>query len=232
MILTYQEFINEQLNVREQLNGICQGDNLPVYKWDAGSVNPKEFDSIFRVEEITDSTLQRMKGKSYPENCEIAVDDLRYLIIPHYDGNGAIRIGELVCNKKVSGAFIYLFKELFKHKFPIERMELVDNYDGDDHRSMEVNNTSAFNYRFVKGTDELSQHAFGMAIDINPLYNPCVRETGVSPKEGEAYADRTIPIKYMLHRGDIVYKILHDKFGFTWGADFENCIDYQHYEKK
>ena len=232
MVLTYQEFIIEQLNVQEQLSRICQGDNLPVYKWDARNVDPKEFDSVFRVEEITDSTLRRMMGKSYTENCEVDIDNLRYLIIPHYDGLGAIRIGEMVCNKKVSGEFIYLFKELFKRKYPIERMELVDNYDGDDRRSMEANNTSAFNYRKIKDSDELSRHAFGMAIDINPLYNPCVRDEHISPEAGMAYADRTIPNKYMLRRDDIVYKILHDKFGFTWGADLEKCIDYQHYEKK
>jgi hypothetical protein len=109
-------------------------------------------------------------------------------------------------------------------------MELIDNYDADDNRSMSANNTSSFNYRKIKGSDKLSKHAFGMAIDINPLYNPCVRGEHISPEAGVAYADRTKPSKYMLRRDDIVYRILHDKFGFTWGVDFEKCVDYHHYE--
>ena len=230
MILKYQEFINEQINVHDQLEEICQGDDLAAYRWDAKSTDSKQLEHLFKVEKLTDNTLKRMMGKSYPEDCEVAIGDLRYLIIPHYDGKGAIKIGEIVCNKKVSDKFLYLFKELYKRKYPIERMELIDNYDGDDNRSMSANNTSSFNYRKIKGSDKLSQHAFGMAIDINPLYNPCVRGEHISPEAGMAYADRTKQEKYMLRRDDIVYRILHDKFGFTWGADFEKCIDYQHYE--
>lgn len=227
MILKYNEFVNERKDISE----ICQGDNLSLYQWDSMLAKYIDFDSMFTIDNISDSTLNRMIGKSYPENCEIAIDDLRYLIIPHYDGNGYIKIGELVCNKEVADDFIYLFRELFKHKYPIEKMALIDNYDADDTKSMEANNTSAFNYRVISGTDKLSKHAYGMAIDINPLYNPCVRDTKVSPVTAERFADRTKQHKYMLTKNDLVYKILHDELGFTWGGDWENCKDYQHYEK-
>ena len=229
MILKYNEFINNRS--KERIGEICQDADLHIYHWDANSINPREFDSIFRIEEISDSTLNRMTGNSYPEGCEVSIRDLRYLIIPHYDGKGAVRIGELVCHQDVADEFMYLFKELFRNKFPIERMELIDNFGGDDVRSMESNNTSAFNYRAISGTDKLSRHAFGMAIDINPLYNPCVRDERVNPESGKYYADRNRLNKYTLLKGDLVYKILHDKFGFSWGGDFENCKDYQHYEK-
>ena len=227
MILKYNEFINERRDISE----ICQGDNLSLYQWDAMLAKYIDFDSMFTIDTISDSTLNRMIGKSYPEGCEVAIDDLRYLIIPHYDGKGYIQIGELICNKEVADDFIYLFRELFKHKYPIEQMRLIDNYDGDDTKSMEANNTSAFNYRVISGTDKLSRHAYGMAIDINPLYNPCVRDSNVSPAAGERFADRTKQHKYMLTINDLVYKILHDELGFTWGGDWENCKDYQHYEK-
>ena len=231
MILKYNEFINNRSKERNQIDGICQDADLHIYHWDANNINPRLFDSIFRIEEISDSTLKRMTGNSYPEGCEVSIRDLRYLIIPHYDGKGAVRIGELVCHQDVANEFIYLFKELFRNKFPIERMELIDNFGGDDIKSMESNNTSAFNYRDVTGTDRLSRHAFGMAIDINPLYNPCVRDESVNPESGEYYANRNRLNKYTLIKGDLVYKILHDKFGFSWGGDFEKCKDYQHYEK-
>ena len=227
MILKYNEFINERRDISE----ICQGDNLSLYQWDDMLAKYIDFDSMFTIDTISDSTLNRMIGKSYPEGCEVAIDDLRYLIIPHYDGKGYIQIGELVCNKEVADDFIYLFRELFKHKYPIEQMRLIDNYDGDDTKSMEANNTSAFNYRVISGTDKLSRHAYGMAIDINPLYNPCVRDSNVSPAAGERFADRTKQHKYMLTNDDLVYKILHDELGFSWGGDWENCKDYQHYEK-
>ena len=231
MILKYNEFVNEKINIHKQLNEICQDDDLSTYYWNAGSVNDKDFDEVFKIEEISDSTLNRMIGNSYPEDCEISISDLRYLIIPHYDGKGAIRIGELVCNKEVSDEFIYLFKELFKNKYPIERMVLVDEFDGDDKKSMAANNTSAFNYRVISDTDKLSRHAYGMAIDINPLYNPYVKGEYVSPETGKQFVDRNKSFKYMLEHGDLIYKILHDKFGFTWGGDWEKCKDYQHYEK-
>jgi hypothetical protein len=229
MILKYNEFINNRS--KERIDGICQDADLHIYHWDANSINPREFDSIFRIEEISDSTLNRMTGNSYPEGCEVSIRDLRYLIIPHYDGKGAVRIGELVCHQDVADEFMYLFKELFRNKFPIERMELIDNFGGDDVKSMESNNTSAFNYRVISGTGKLSRHAFGMAIDINPLYNPCVRDERINPESGKYYADRNRLNKYTLLKGDLVYKILHDKFGFSWGGDFEKCKDYQHYEK-
>jgi hypothetical protein len=229
MILKYNEFINNRS--KERIGEICQDADLHIYHWDANSINPRDFDSIFRIEEISDSTLNRMTGNSYPEGCEVSIRDLRYLIIPHYDGKGAVRIGELVCHQDVADEFMYLFKELFRNKFPIERMELIDNFGGDDVKSMESNNTSAFNYRVISGTGKLSRHAFGMAIDINSLYNPCVRDEGINPESGKYYADRNRLNKYTLLKGDLIYKILHDKFGFSWGGDFENCKDYQHYEK-
>lgn len=232
MILKYNEFISSRSKERNQIDEIFQDDDLSVYHWDVNKIDPRAFDSIFKIEEISDSTLRRMTGNSYPEGCEVSIHDLRYLRIPHYDGKGAIRIGELVCHQDVADEFMYLFKELFRNRFPIERMELIDNFGGDDIRSMESNNTSAFNYRVISGTDKLSRHAFGMAIDINPLYNPCVRGESISPESGKYYADRNRWYKYTLLKGDLVYKILHDKFGFSWGGDWENCKDYQHYEKK
>jgi hypothetical protein len=225
MILKYNEFIK-----RSKIE-VQQGDDLATYRWDDNSLSLKDFETVFTINTLSDSTIDRMRGNSYPDDCEVSLDDLRYLIIPHHDGKGSIKIGELVCNKDVADEFIYLFKELFKNKYPVERMVLVDNYDADDQKSMKANNTSSFNYRVISGTDKFSKHAYGMAIDINPLYNPYVKGSYVSPASGSQYADRKNASKYMLTRDDLVYKILHNKFGFTWGGDWESCKDYQHYEK-
>lgn len=123
-----------------------------------------------------------MIGVSYRENPDISLDELRYVRIIHYDFKGQIQEGELVVNQKIAYPVMRAFYQLYKWEYPIERVRLVDDFDGDDEASMEANNTSAFNYRTVEGRDELSKHALGMAIDINPLMNPYVREDGYFPK--------------------------------------------------
>lgn len=214
---------------------IAQGDDLSCFSWNADKITFADLESLnllFSIDTIADVTMARMVGKSYPEKgCEISRSDLCYLILPHYDGKGAIRIGEMVCNKAIAGELTALFKELFRHKYPIERMVLIDNYDADDIKSMEANNTSCFNYRTVAGSRKLSRHALGMAIDINPLYNPYVKGSYVSPESGKPYINRRKNFKHKLYKGDIVYQILHDKYGFTWGGTWRSCKDYQHYEK-
>ena len=107
MILKYNEFINNRSKERNQIDEIFQDDDLSVYHWDVNNIDPRVFDSIFKIEEISDSTLKRMTGNSYPEECEVSIHDLRYLVIPHYDGKGYIRIGELVCHKDVADEFMY-----------------------------------------------------------------------------------------------------------------------------
>jgi hypothetical protein len=114
-------------------------------------------------------------------------------------------------------------------------MVLVDEYDADDNTSMAANNTSSFNYRNVDGTDHLSLHSYGLAIDINPLYNPYVREmdgkTVITPENGAEYADRELDCPYYIKKGDPIYEIFIEH-GFTWGGEWKNQKDYQHFQKK
>ena len=187
--------------------------------------------SYFAVEPISDAVFARMEGKSYKAGCTIPRSELRYIRALHITAEGEIKRGEMVVNRAISDQVLTILRKLFEAKYPIERMVLIDDYNGDDSKSMAANNTSSFNYRVIAGTDKLSRHAFGMAIDINPLYNPYVKGTFVSPESGASYVNRSKEFKYKISRKDLVYKILHDKFGFTWGGDWENCKDYQHFEK-
>ena len=153
----------------------------------------------------------------------------------HYNKVGEVKEGELVCHKSIADDLLAIFRELYEAKYPIERMVLIDEYDADDEASMCTNNTSAFNFRYISGTRRLSRHAQGMAIDINPLYNPYVRQrngrTLVSPTGAEAYIDRTKDFPYKIVKGDLCYRLFR-KYGFTWGGDWKNSKDYQHFEKK
>jgi hypothetical protein len=123
------------------------------------------------------------------------------------------------------------------NEYHIEKIKLIDEYNGDDTASMLDNNTSCFNYRVVDGTTNLSKHALGCAIDINPFYNPYVvfnkdgsGETYISPKGSEIYADRSADFPYKIDENDLCYKLFKEH-GFTWGGDWNSCKDYQHFQK-
>ena len=189
----------------------------------------------FIQQEISDSLFARIRGKSYKENCTTPRSDLRYLRVLHYNKEGEVLEGELICHKTIANDLLEIFRELYQAKYPIERMVLVDEYDANDEASMRANNSSAFNFRYVSGTRTLSRHSRGMAIDINPLYNPYVRQRGgrtlVEPSNAQPYADRSKDFPYKIVKGDLCYR-LFKKYGFTWGGDWKNSKDYQHFETR
>ena len=197
---------------------------------------PTDIDSAFYISPITDEIFARIKGKSYPEGCTLSLDEIRYIHVLHYDFEGNISEGEIIVNTAVAEDVLEIFRELFDIEYPIEKMTLIDAYDADDERSMEDNNTSAFNYRFIAETTVLSNHALGLAIDINPLYNPYVYvrsdgSTFLQPYNAGDYVDRAKDNPYYIRRNDECYNIFISH-GFTWGGDWNTKKDYQHFEKK
>ena len=189
----------------------------------------------FSSQSIPDSVWTTMQGKTWHNNPYISRDDLRYLRISHYDLEGRTHVGELICNKLIAGKLIAIFRELYKAHYPIQQMRLPDNYDASDERQMRANNTSCFCYRNVSGSKNLSKHARGLAIDINPLYNPYVRHSKkngsliVEPETAKKYADRKADFPYKITRSDLCYK-LFIQHGFKWGGAWRTLKDYQHFE--
>lgn len=122
-------------------------------------------------------------------------------------------------------------KNCTKKKFPIEKIRLIDEYKGSDDLSMKNNNTSAFNTRMIAGKKQLSNHSYGVAIDINPVQNPEVRGIKVRPGNAKAYANRQIVRKGMIIKGDACYSAFK-KRDWSWGGEWKNIKDYQHFEKK
>lgn len=184
----------------------------------------------FAIYEIDTEIFNRIKGKSYKDDCTVPLDQLRYLTVAHYDGEGNIQQGELVCNTAIAEDLIDIFRNLFEAKYPIQSIRLIDEFGADDILSMQANNTSCFNFRKVAGTGKLSNHALGLAIDINPLYNPWVKGRAVSPEEGRPYADRKKNFPYKIDENDICYKEF-TAHGFIWGGSWNSLKDYQHFEK-
>lgn len=189
----------------------------------------------FTIDTISDAVFQRMLGKSYKKNCTVPRSELRYLQLSHFDAKGQEQIGELVCNKKIANDLKEIFQELYRLKYPVQRMQLIDDYDADDERSMQANNTSCFNYRPIAGSTKLSKHSLGLAIDINPLYNPCVkrRKDGslvVQPSTARRYADRKKSSPYYIRKDDSCHRLFL-AHGFTWGGAWRSLKDYQHFER-
>lgn len=195
----------------------------------------------FYYEPLSDNLRRYITGISYPAQTEdasapeITMDELRYVHILHYDFDGNPTEGELICNEAIAQDLLEIFYELYRNEYRLERVLLIDEYNGDDTASMEDNNTSCFNYRVVEGTNNLSKHALGLAIDVNPFYNPYITYNGdgsehVSPEASVAYADRSASFPYKIDENDLCYK-LFTQHGFTWGGNWNSSKDYQHFQK-
>ena len=199
-------------------------------------------DKYFTSSEIKrgDAVFNRINGKSYRDNNDIALEDLRYLTIPYYNFEQQVMMGEMIVNVYIQEDVLNIFKELFNNKYEINSMKLIDDYwilgtDGNkaDNNSIEENNTSCFCYRQVTGGESISNHGYGRAIDINPQQNPYVENGKNSHRNADEYVNNRYvgePHVIVASDEDICYSIF-TKYGFTWGGNWTNPIDYQHFEK-
>ena len=199
-------------------------------------------DKYFTSSEIErgDEVFNRINGKSYRDNNDIALEDLRYLTIPYYNFEQQVILGEMIVNKDIEEDVRSIFKELFNNKYEINSMKLIDDYwqigsGGNiaDNNSIEANNTSCFCYRPVTGGESISNHGYGRAIDINPQQNPYVENGENSHRNADEYVNNRYvgePHVIVASTEDICYSTFK-KYGFTWGGNWTNPIDYQHFEK-
>lgn len=188
----------------------------------------------FSYEPINDEVKQRIYGLSYKKDCTVPYEELRYVRVRYIDFDGLPQEGELICNKAIAQDLVEIFYELYQASYPIEKIRLIDEYNADDDLSCLDNNTSCFNYRVVGGSTNLSKHALGLAIDINPFYNPYVTYPNgverISPPGSEPYADRSLDFPYKIDENDLCYQ-LFAAHGFTWGGHWKTLKDYQHFQK-
>jgi len=181
------------------------------------------------VHRIGPELRQRMTGVSWHPGCPVGFNHLRLLKLSVWGFDERVHRGRLVVNEDAARPMLTVMRRLFQLRFPIRRMRLVDAYGADDHRSMEADNTSAFNCRFVAGTDRWSEHAYGRAIDVNPIENPYADGDGyVSPPQGAAFADRSRRAKGLIHRGGPVVAAFA-AVGWEWGGNWAWPKDFQHF---
>lgn len=174
------------------------------------------------------------KGNTWKTSTPVNLrQELRYLRMSYKDANGQTRRGEMVVNRQIADRVLRIFRKLYEAGYRIEKMKLMDDYQGNDEASMQDNNTSCFNFRYItNSTTAISKHGYGLAIDLNPLYNPYVKGRNVAPVAGKPYAfrrDSRKDIPYKIDRKDLAYRLFTAE-GFRWGGDWKSQKDYQHFE--
>ena len=170
-----------------------------------------------------------MRGSSWRPGCPVGLDTLRVVRVTYLGFDRQAHRGRLVVHRSVAHDVARVFGRLYDARFPIRKIRLVDFYGADDKRSMKDDNTSAFNCRYRNGVCcTWSMHAYGKAIDINPVENPELWSGGVAPPNGAAYADRSNKRRGMIFHGDVVWKAFRT-IGWRWGGDWSWPVDYQHF---
>ena len=169
-------------------------------------------------------------GASWHAGCPVEPSELRMVTVTFHGFDGRTHSGRLVVAAALAGQVRSIFAEIYASGFPIRRMVPVTAYGGDDERSMEADNSSAFNCRPITGGGGWSRHAYGRAIDIDPLQNPYVTASRVEPENAQRYVDRSQRLPGMLHTGDPVVRIFA-AHGWTWGGGWSNPTDYQHFQR-
>lgn len=192
--------------------------------------NDTEKKDYFKPLAIDAETKKKMDGVSMHSNAKgITYNDLRRINIKYYGFDNKYHTdGVIIVNKSVANDICAIFNDLYKAKYPIEKIKMIDEYSANDNLSMIDNNTSSFCYRLIGNKNVLSKHAKGTAVDINPLYNPQVRNGVVSPSIAKPYTDRNKNIKGMIKKGDACYNAFISR-GWKWGGNWKSLKDYQHF---
>jgi len=177
--------------------------------------------------------LQSRMASSHGPGCPVAWEDLRYLRMSYVGFDDRVHTGELVVHRRYADDIISVFHQLYDARWPIRQMRLVDDFGGDDNRSMAADNSSGYNCRRVAGRPTWSAHAFGAAIDVNPQENPDLSRGFAAPASGNRFAgvDRSaaahVPLG-VIHSGDVVVHAFA-AIGWTWGGDWSPYPDFQHF---
>ena len=167
---------------------------------------------------------------SWREGCPVTPDQLVYLTMTHRGFDGRPHTGEMIVNGAVADDVVEVFRQLYEAEFPIEQMRVIRAEEIDAHPTGDFNDTTSFVCRPAVGSTSWSQHAFGLAIDINPFHNPYVRGDVVLPDLASAYVDREEVRPGMISEGDVVTRAF-DAIGWGWGGRWSSLDDWMHFSR-
>jgi hypothetical protein len=184
----------------------------------------------FRAEVRTISPAERaqMTPAVWRPGCPVALSSLRHVSLPFVGFDGRVRRGALVVHNDAARDVVTAFRALYRARFPIRRMRPIQAYGGDDYASIEADNTSAFNCRPATGSSRWSEHAYGRAIDIDPIENPYVSGGRTSHRASVPYLDRSPARPGMAVEGGALVEAF-DAVGWGWGGRWSSIRDYQHF---
>jgi D-alanyl-D-alanine carboxypeptidase len=181
------------------------------------------------ISELSAAQRARMTGTSWRRGCPVALRDLRTLTVSYWGFDGRAYTGRLIVNETAARPLRFVFKTLYGARFPIRRMRPIDAYGGSDYRSIEADNTSAFNCRRATGSSSWSQHAYGLAVDVDPIENPYVESGRVYHDASRSYVRRTPVRPGMAVTGGTLVEAFR-AVGWGWGGDWAGSVkDYQHF---
>jgi hypothetical protein len=181
-----------------------------------------------RIARIPRPIRSWMRGVSWRPGCPVPIRKLRLVTLRYWGFDREAHRGRLVVHRNVARDVARVFRRLYVTRFPIRRMHLVDRYGANDRASMTDDNTSAFNCRWRAGQPGVwSMHAYGRAIDVNPVENPYLSSGGYSPPNAGRYVDRSDRRRGMIFHGDRVWHAFRRR-GWEWGGDWRSP-DYQHF---
>tara|TARA_B100000902_G_scaffold395993_2_gene455868 strand:- start:65585 stop:66268 length:684 start_codon:yes stop_codon:yes gene_type:complete len=205
-------------------DNIIESNSLQINQIDNKITIPDTF--FYSTEEINLEDIQvHYCNKSAQEDIVLVSLQLSYI-----DLEGNHTIGTLIVNKEVSDEVIDIFSDIYDCGFKINKMIPIYYYNCIDDSSMTDNNTSSFNYRTISGSRKLSDHSYGKAIDINPLFNPHVKNNKIMPNKAKKYTERDSSVAGLITSNDCVVKAFKDR-GWYWGGDWKYSKDYQHFYK-
>jgi hypothetical protein len=182
-----------------------------------------------KVQPIPPAVRARMTGVSWHPGCPVPLSDLRLLTLTYRGFDGRAHSGQLVANRDAAATLVSVFRKLYAARFPIRRMQLVDAYGGDDFRSIEADNTSSFNCRPATGSSHWSNHAYGRAIDVNPIENPYISGGKTSHRASVTYLDRRRVRPGMAVAAGALVRAFAAQ-GWGWGGSWSGSTqDTQHF---
>jgi hypothetical protein len=179
-----------------------------------------------RVERVTAADL----GSSWHSGCPVGPAQLRLIRLRYVGFDGKPHVGAIVVNASVTGPVTTVFRSLYAERFPIRRLRPISVYGGSDPVSTAADNTAGFNCRYAvaSGPKAWSMHAYGEAIDVDPVENPYVFGGVVMPKNGTRFADRSDVRPGMAVVGGLLVRAFAS-VGWQWGGRWAGSPDYQHF---
>lgn len=180
------------------------------------------------ITQLTPAERKAMTPSVWRKGCPVGLDDLRAVRVSHRTFGGGEATGTLVVHEDVAPAVARIFRSLYRSGVPVRKIEPIEKYKGSDFDSIEADNTSAFNCRRATGSSRWSNHAYGRAVDINPIENPWVEPGGVVyHRASRPYVKRTPRPGMAVEGGPLVRAF--DREGWEWGGRWSGTKDYQHF---